>query len=163
GFAGVAIHGGAKFNLIGTNADGTSDTLERNVISGNQYQGVWIGDTGSESNVVAGNYLGTDYTGTVSIPNGDGIDLAGGAKFNRIGTNGDGTNDAAERNLISGNSNVGVLITGSGADSNVVAGNYIGTDVNGTTRLPNLNGGVNVNSGAKFNRIGTDGSNDAFN
>jgi len=43
---------------------------------------------------------------------------------NRIGTNGDGTSDEFERNVISGN-DFGISIAG-GSD-NVVAGNYVGS------------------------------------
>src|SRR5205823_4821605 len=124
-FAGVSVHNGAQFNRIGTNADGVSDALERNVASGNHYQGVWIGDAGTANNVVAGNYVGTDPTGGFAVPNGDGIDVYISAG-NRIGTNGDGVNDAAERNIVSGNTGTGVLLTGAGSNANVIAGNYIG-------------------------------------
>ena len=55
----------------------------------------------------------------------------GEPRDNLIGTNGDGVNDAAERNLISGNRFAGVWINGQGTDGNVVAGNLIGTSVTG--------------------------------
>ena len=46
-------------------------------------------------------------------------------------------NDAAERNIISGDLFAGVWITGQGTNGNAVAGNYIGTAVSGTTALNN--------------------------
>ena len=93
-----------------------------------------------------------------------------GASDNLIGTNGDGVNDAAERNLISGNVFAGVWIDGQGTDGNVVAGNFIGTNVTGDVALDNgtwrpstasgfydnVGGGVIIDSGASDNRIGGD-------
>ena len=46
------------------------DELERNVISGYGLDGVRI-SSGSEENVVAGNYIGTNADGDTAIPNGD--------------------------------------------------------------------------------------------
>ena len=88
----------------------------------------------------------TGSTGTSSVPtplectaepNNSGVKIDGGATQNTIGTNGDGTGDAAERNLISGNSVAGVWVDGQGTDGNVVAGDLVGTTVSGDTALPN--------------------------
>ncbi|OWK39974.1 beta strand repeat-containing protein [Fimbriiglobus ruber] len=162
-FAGVALFGGAAGNRIGT--DGSSDafnTNERNIISGNASNGVYI--SGANNNVVAGNYIGTNAAGTAAVANKVvGIDVGGGAVGNRIGT--DGSNDtfnATEANVISGNTDEGVVVEGSGTDKTVVAGNYIGLNAAGTTALANL-AGISVRYGATNTLIGTDGSNDAFN
>jgi hypothetical protein len=78
--------------------------------------------------VVAGNYIGTDATGTLDRGNTiDGIRIEGGATNNTIG----GTN-ANQRNVISGNDARGIVIQGSGTNSNIVRGNYIGTNAAGT-------------------------------
>ena len=73
----------------------------------------------------------------------------GGPVDNLIGTNGDGINDAAERNVISGNRYAGVWINGQGTDGNVVAGNFIGTTVTGDVALANGTGYISstYNSG----------------
>src|SRR5262249_40529497 len=91
---------------------------------------------------VEGNFLGAHVSGTVALSGGfgtDGIDVPG--SNNRIGTNGDGVNDLAERNLISGNNNGGYGLNIFGVN-NVVAGNYIGTDASGTHALGNYFGVV---------------------
>src|SRR6202043_778681 len=110
------------------NADGVSDALERNIISGNGF-GVEVDQTGaggSAGTVVAGNFVGTDATGTFAVPNTYGIGLAGGASSITIG----GTT-AAARNIISGNKVYGVRISDSGTNANVVEGNLIGTNASG--------------------------------
>src|SRR5207302_575979 len=116
------------------------------------------------NNVVSGNYIGTNATGTVARANtGHGVEIVAGASSNRIGTDGDGVNDAGERNVISGNTGTGVVITDAGTDGNAVAGNFIGTNAAGTAAIANLGNGVLIQAGAKNNRVGSDGSNDAFN
>ena len=113
-----------------------------------------IWGTGTNENVLAGNYIGTDVTGTVALGNNwDGVRISGGARWNRIGANGGALDNDAERNLISGNARGGVLIWGEGTDNNVVAGNYIGTDVSGSAPLGNSSDGLGI-YGAKSNRIG---------
>ncbi|HEX8680724.1 MAG TPA: CSLREA domain-containing protein, partial [Ardenticatenaceae bacterium] len=141
-------------NVIGTNGDGTADATERNLISGNLY-GVWLeGDTTH----VAGNTIGTNAAGTSALPNTVGVVIDGTSSSNIIGTNGDGTADAAERNLISGNSSNGVMISGIGSsNNNRVAGNTIGTNAAGTSALPN-DVGVLVEGSASSNIIGTNSS-----
>jgi len=157
---GVRVGSGAKWNRIGTNGDGISDAAERNVISGNRH-GVWVVNAGSDYNTVAGNYIGTDVSGTMKLGNASrGVFISTGAEHNVIGTNGDGVGDMAERNLISGNGDYGVLL-GGGVSFNKVAGNYIGTDVTGALPLGNgtysYDAGVSIGGGSKSNLIGTNG------
>ncbi len=117
-----------------------------------QGAGIHLTGTGATGDWIYGNFLGTDPTGTQADPNKVGGEIDGGAANNLIGTNGDGINDAAERNLISGNLTDGVAITG--ADSNLVTGNDIGTDVTTTHPLGNADIGVLISFGASDNWIG---------
>jgi hypothetical protein len=101
----------------------------------------------SPSNRVEGNFIGTDITGTRVIPNGPSsivIDFIGVG--NVIG----GTN-AAARNLISGGG-YGIAIKG---QSNIIQGNFIGTQINGTSPLTNFFDGVLVQG--SLNQIGGTG------
>ncbi len=135
-----------------------------------QGAGVHLSGTGATGDWIDGNFLGTDPTGTLAAPNDYGVEIDGGASGNLIGSNGDGINDAAERNLISGNRYGGVWIDGAGTDGNAVAGNFIGTSVTGDVALNNgtvtpffyypqpVEGGVVIDGGASGNRIGTDGN-----
>ena len=89
----------------------------------------------SSSNVIAGNFIGTDANGGTNLANYDGVDFSY-CSFNTVG----GT-APADRNVISGNSYHGIYFYGLCA-SNVVQGNFIGTDRNGTNAIPNVNGVV---------------------
>jgi hypothetical protein len=146
---GVNIAGGAKENLVG--GVGAS---ERNVISGNRSGGVTLSGPGVAQNLVIGNYVGTDVSGSVSLPNGrHGVCLGDGAQYNRIG----GTT-AGEGNLISGNAENGVTLESPGTTYNVVLANRIGTDATGTLALPNEHG-VYLRYGASENQIGREEGN----
>jgi titin len=91
------------------------------------------------SNVIQGNYVGTDLTGTAALGNGSfGIWVK--SPGNLIG----GTN-AGNGNLISGGNDTGIYI--SNASSNTVQGNWIGVTVAGTHALGNINDGVVIDGG----------------
>jgi titin len=150
----VFIGAGARFNRIGTNADGVGDTLERNILARSLSNGIRIDN--AHNNVVAGNYVGTSSDGAAALANGTGILIHNGASGNLIGTNGDGIRDDVERNVVSGNTSSGFFISVAGTNNNVVAGNYIGTSANGTAALGNGQFGVVLVNGPRFNRIGTD-------
>jgi len=138
GLGAVIFVGASSNNTVG----GTTPDA-RNVISGNIGPG--ISSQGGAGNVVQGNLIGTDATGSLALGNtGPGIlingstDVVGGA-----------TTDA--RNVISGN-NRGIDV--SGGSGNTIQGNFIGTDVTGTTALANPNVGVNLNTGVLNTVIG---------
>ena len=133
GIIGVQIT--ASGTILGTNGDGVSDELERNIISGNQVGVQFISGTG-DGNRIAGNYIGTDITGQVAIGNdSQGIIINSGFTNTIVGTNSDGNGDAAEGNVISGQ--IGSVGVGDGGTGTVIAGNLIGTDVDGIDPLPN--------------------------
>ena len=102
---------------------------------------------GNGGNVVEGNFLGTDPTGTLARPNGQaGIRVFSAG--NRIGGL-----TAAARNVISGNTFSGIAIQNSTATGNVVQGNYIGLTAAGKAALPNGGGvgGIQIFNGASGN------------
>jgi hypothetical protein len=137
----IVLKATARNNMIGGSTEG-----ERNVISSNDAVGIRVDGI---ANVIQGNYIGTDASGTVSRPNRmEGIWVAPGAEDNLIG----GSNPG-EGNLISGNSLFGVSISGLGARGNMVKGNYIGVDVTGRVALKNRYGVV-LDNGAQSNIIG---------
>jgi hypothetical protein len=145
GEEGVVIGSGATDNMIGGDTPGS-----RNLISGNGLGGVRLEVTGTMRNTVMGNYIGTDISGMVALPNKDGAFIGHGATNNVIG----GTASGA-RNLISGNDGTGVWIQDAGTMSNTVSGNYIGTNISGSSALPNYDG-VDIIGGATNNTVGGD-------
>jgi titin len=133
----------ARGNLVGGTTPGT-----RNVVSGNGGSGLYLDGSGATGNLVQGNYFGTDATGTVALPNaGDGV-TAQGAGGNTIG----GTN-AGAGNLLSGNGQGGVGLKGAGSDTNLVQGNFIGTDASGRLALGNALSGLTI-FGGNSNLVG---------
>ena len=153
GFSGVYMDR-SHFNWIGTNGDGAGDALEGNLISGNGGEGIMLSGIGSSENTIAGNVIGLDVSGTLALPNGDyGLVLGPNGDLNRVGTDGNGVSDAAERNIISGNALCGVYIR---AVQNTVAGNYIGTNTSGTAAVANQTYGICMYD-ALANTIGTNG------
>ena len=132
---GVRVHSAG--NLIGGSAPAA-----RNVISGNTESGIYLlGD--NIYNTVAGNYVGTDATGSRAVGNGTGVWFSGdgGQPNNILG----GTAPGAG-NVISGN----IIGVGLGTGTNpfgfhtthkiVVQGNLIGTAANGIDPLGNVSG-----------------------
>ena len=110
-----------------------------------------LGSSTGTNNIIAGNYIGTDVTGSLAVPNlNNGIEIS--VDNTIIGTNGDGINDAVEGNLISGNLEDGIRINGS--DNSIVAGNMIGIAADGTTPLENGKRGVLIVGTSSNNTIG---------
>lgn len=143
GSDGVLINN-APSNTVGGTAAGV-----RNVISANAGAGVRITGQAARGNTVANNLIGIDTTGTAALANGtDGV-LIDNAPGNTIG----GT-AASARNVISGNTRVGVRITGGGSTGNLVRANFIGTRVDGMGRLGNGSHGVLIEDAANGNAIG---------
>ena len=127
GGRGIFLVDAAQQNRIGTNADGIGDAAERNLLSGNVLDGVTIFGEGVAFNVVAGNLIGTNFAGTAAIANQvNGVGIFTGASFNTIGGHA-----PAARNVLSGNTLSGVVMADPNTMGNVVAGNYIGTNVAG--------------------------------
>ncbi len=142
-FAGVEISSGPQSNRVGGTAAGAG-----NVLSGNTAQGLAI--IGANSNLVQGNFVGTNAAGTGAVANGySGIQIFNGAQSNTVG----GT-VAGARNVLSGNTNQGLAISGAGTSGNVVLGNYVGLNAAGTAAVPNIFAGVQIFGGAPNNTIG---------
>jgi titin len=155
GSSGSSVFG----NYIGTNSSGTEavpnqygiyvastedlniggpDAGYGNLISGNALQGIRLSST--DTSFIQGNRIGTDVTGTLPLANATGTQILASSSENLVG----GT-EAGAGNLISGNG-TGIFVDG---EHTVIQGNYIGTDITGTTALGN---GVGI-SVAQVNAI----------
>lgn len=133
GDRGVLVSDSAS-NMIGGTTAGAL-----NLISGNGTEGILLLGSGSSSNLVQGNLIGTDVSGAAALANGfSGVGVQN-APGNTIG----GASTSA-RNIISGNASDGVLVLDGGSSGNRIEGNFIGTDVSGAAALGNGQTGITL-------------------
>jgi streptogramin lyase len=152
---GVWITNGAESNRIGVSSSNAGAAAERNVIAASAADGVAISQAGTSDNVVSGNFIGTDASGTQPLGNvANGVSVFFGAQSNQIGTDGTDINSTFQVNVIAANGFNGIIISDHNTDNNVVAGNFIGTDVTGKAALGNATTGILVRRGAAANLIG---------
>jgi parallel beta-helix repeat protein len=143
-------NGGNGIQIINgaNNSVGGLQPVTRNVISGNQGEGIRIDGVLSTGNLIRGNYVGTTASGNGALGNS-----ASGIYIRRSG------NNSVTGNLISGNNGfAGIAIcaeaafcggggdTGSPADGtgNIIQGNLIGTNAAGTGALGNNLHGISI-------------------
>ncbi|MBI3949247.1 MAG: HYR domain-containing protein [Acidobacteria bacterium] len=152
-FMDVGSTDGVFIGLANNNTIGGTTEAARNLISGHRRRGVAIAGGGgaADSNVVKGNFIGTDVTGTVILGNGDGDNLDSNIEV-RTPNNTIGGTEAGARNLVSGGNLDGIVLL-STASGNLIQGNLIGTDINGTADLGNVRDGINNDQGG-LNTIG---------
>ncbi|HEX3229435.1 MAG TPA: hypothetical protein VHQ95_10740, partial [Pyrinomonadaceae bacterium] len=104
-------NGGAGFNGIGFQVTGGSTTIRGLVINRFQAYGIQIGIGGPGNNHIEGCFIGTDPTGTMSLPN-----LIGGIYLSKSNDNVIGGTTPETRNVISGvdpnNNGSGITATG---------------------------------------------------
>jgi Domain of unknown function DUF11/FG-GAP-like repeat/Putative binding domain, N-terminal len=176
----------AQGNLVGTDATGTINISQgvgsgasitsgptdetiggttpaaRNVLSGNYY-GVYIVNA-TTNNVIQGNFIGTDVTGTRALGNLQQGLLQGATGSNSVPATNSviGGEAAGAGNLISGNMLDGISISGtvlggtygSTPQGSTIEGNLIGTDITGTQPLPNGGTGISLLAAASNNSVG---------
>jgi len=139
----IEINANNNGGLLFQGGGSTVRSLIINRVSGDA---ITFQNTGN--NTVAGCYIGTNSAGTAASANtGNGITILGPPN-NTIG----GTT-AADRNVISGNSGIGILIQNGSASGNLIQGNYIGVNAAGTVAIPNVQAGIRLES-APNNTIG---------
>ncbi len=140
---------GVHINGTANNRIGGVEPSQRNLISGQSQNGVHVTGGGATNNYLAGNFIGTDRTGTLDLGNSsDGIQI-NNAPFNLVGSLVPGAG-----NLVSGNNNDGIEITGASATNNLVLGNVIGADSTAARPLGNGFNGVAFTANARLNRLG---------
>jgi parallel beta-helix repeat protein len=145
---GSNILGNAGSGVEVISSDGTLIGINgnlRNVISGNNQEGISLGS--STNTVIVNNYIGLNSAGTVDLGNGrEGIFIDATSTPTQVG---DGT--VGGRNVSSGNGNQGLEIA---SDNNSVIGNYFGLNAAGTAAIPNTSFGIWIAAGASGNTIG---------
>jgi len=119
-----------------------SSTIRGLVINNFELQGIRVD---SNNNTIVGNWLGLGADGVSGAANSVGIRISG--NNNTVG----GTL-AADRNVVSGNNEIGITIFGR---SNLIIGNYIGTDSSGAVAgIGNGWDGIRLAPGDEDNTIG---------
>ena len=144
----------ASGNTIGGAATGAG-----NVISASAGLGIRL--LVASTTTIQGNRIGTNAAGTADFGNEvGGIDILDGAN-NTIGGGAAGAG-----NLISGNSFLGLSLSGSPSTGNIIKGNLIGVQSNGVSPLGNDLDGVFIGNAATNTTVGgagTEGNLIAFN
>ncbi|MFC1540089.1 kelch repeat-containing protein [Gemmatimonadota bacterium] len=130
------------------NVIGGTRTRARNLISGNNTTAVTIQGVSATANKIQGNLIGSDVTGTAALANGSDTQLGAIYILDAPGNTVGGAVPEA-RNLISGNTARGIMVTGIDATGTIIQGNYIGTTVKGDQALSN-NQGVAVYSSSNL-------------
>lgn len=133
---------------IGLQVKGGNSTVRGLVIDRFPSDGIRLETNGG--NTVAGNYIGIDSTGTSAKGNG-----FVGVRVLNSDNNIIGGTTVADRNVISGNLELGIQINSS--SGTVVEGNFIGTNVAGTAAVGN-GGSIQVSSGTNTTIGGTTGT-----
>jgi len=137
---GIAITNGASGNTISGNI------ISGNIISGNSGSGIVLNGTGTRNNYIKGNFIGADISGVLPLSNYAGITITSNANHNFIGGTG-----MAERNIISGNYEMGVYIESS--DSNLLVNNFFGPDSTGLAAFKISNDTLLQSNGIEFNTV----------
>src|SRR5947208_2629106 len=134
-------------SFVGVSVDGSNHVIggttvsARNIMSGNN-RGVTFAN--GDNNILQGNYIGTDVTGTVAVPNTNGGTSINAGSNNMVGGL-TATAGTPPGNLISGNTgDYGLTVFTNSASGTVIQGNVIGADVTGTNPLGNTVGGISI-------------------
>ena len=136
--------GGLSIDNVDNFLLGGDELSEMNIISGNASMGVAPADTTNLR--ITGNRIGTDWSGTAPLPNGDAGILQSGGIDTVIGGPG------GESNLISSNENHGIGVDSSTGTS--IRGNIIGLAVDGTTAMGNAQQGISISDGSTNVTVG---------
>ncbi len=144
----IAAYNDSVFAIGGTGAN------ERNVISGNEANGINVSVSGDLINAntdvkILNNFIGTNAAGTADLGN-----TLNGVKFSGAGSGyslqvGSGLSNG--RNVISGNNQSGISAS---IGALTIVGNYIGTNLNGTVDVGNTLDGIELSDGVSSATIG---------
>jgi uncharacterized repeat protein (TIGR01451 family) len=142
GTAAAPNNEGIYVNATANHAIGGTSVAERNVISGNDARGILLSGAGASGNLIQGNFIGLRPSGLAAVAQPIGVEV------NDAPSNTVGGVAAGARNVISGQSQSGVYVTGAGAVGNFVQGNWIGVDSTGTGSLANGTRGIEIAGGS---------------
>ncbi len=148
GYAGTPLIelNGNSLVAIGLQVQGGNSIVRGLVI--NRFGGAGIFLASNGGNVVEGNFIGSNASGTQALANsGHGVLVL--TPGNRIG----GSTPGA-RNVLSGNGGSGIKLETAAATANLIQGNYIGVNASGFGAIGNGDSGVALENGPSGNTIG---------
>ncbi len=129
---GITLDAGTNVLIGGTSA------ASRNIISGNDNEGIRACAPSPDGLTIKGNFIGTRANGTAALPNGTGIRIC------QLDNPFIGDNAAGAGNLISGNDTHGIEV--SNTVGPFIQGNRVGTTGDGSAALPNTFSGIVVSN-----------------
>lgn len=138
------VYGGLQITnssdcIIGGEGIGESNVFKKSLTNGVVIEGVK-----STNNLILKNYIGVNKDGTDDVGNTEhGIVIQSSANDNIL-----------QNNVISGNKKSGIVISGVGANNNIIKGNVIGMSPDGNSLKSNNEYGVFITDGATNNTIG---------
>src|SRR5690349_998557 len=168
---GIWVTAGSNGNTIGGTASFDSSTGQQNdptgdkgttaativtpalgnLVSGNGANGILI-DTGSQNNVLSGNFVGTDVTGNTALGNtNDGVAINGADNNSLIGCT-FVDNPFIYYNVLSGNGGNGLHVTN--ADNTLIQANFAGVGANNAVIVANGNDGILVDGSSSNTQVG---------
>ena len=148
-FTGAALGTGVRLrNGAAENRIGEATLAGRNVISGVSTWGIAALHDRTVRNSIVNNIVGLSPDGARVLPNRQGIKLGAGASENVVGGEGQ-----LERNVASGNDEVGIEITHLKGTANRIVGNFVGTDLTGTRTMGNGAWGIRLEDTVHHNVI----------
>ncbi len=135
---------GSSYNTIG----GTT-AAQRNVISGSKYAGVYVVN-GASQNSIMGNYIGLSASGKEALGNTEiGVYILD-ASTNKIGGATVGAGNAIGGCVSESSVGVAIWINGAAAPQNVVMGNLVGLNADGSDTVHNNAAGMYVDGSANI-------------
>jgi hypothetical protein len=151
-------NGGRGISLINATGVYVGDLTgaTRNIISGNNNDGIALEGAGAVSNHIIANFIGTTESSSAPLGNtSSGIALLNGtgSTADSITTAPNYIGQAGLGNVISAN-NYGIFIADPNTSLNRIQGNLIGTNVGGNTDLGNALDGIYFVNGTLVNTIG---------
>ncbi|MBX7222887.1 MAG: FG-GAP-like repeat-containing protein [Blastocatellia bacterium] len=150
----IFIDGSTQGVTVGLVLNSGSNVVREIGIGKTNGPGIQITGAGVINNSIEGCYIGTNSDATAAQGNQVGIDVRNGASSNAIGGA-----TAAARNIISGNSNFGIVFDGAGTTNNSIRNNVIGLNRAEAAAVGN-NGGISIQAGSSNNIIGGLGTSD---
>ena len=155
GYAGTPL---IQISGYGLSISAGNTTVQGLCINSNN-GGALIALSHAGGDVIQGNYLGTDPTGSAAVGDSQFGIYVNDVPGNQIGGAGPGAGNVISGSVANSSGNnpdaasPGIFIFGQDAKNNVVQGNYIGTNAAGTAAIPNQIG-ITISYDAVFTQIG---------